>query len=100
MRGEQRHVRTQEAAGARRVYADTGWHCQLYARPTGACVRAGRGRRDAHFGFEREPRRRQRWIPVGRERMLSVEEGMLVEYDVPSRAPIGAVFLAVGESAC
>ena len=56
-------------------------------------------RGDEHFEFERKPRRQQQWIPVGNERMLSVEEGMLVEYDVPSRAPIGAVFLSVGEAA-
>ena len=35
-------------------------------------------------------------MPIGHDRMLSREEGMLVEYDVPSRAAIGAVFLSVG----
>ena len=61
---------------------------------------AGGSRGDEHFGFERRPRHQQRWISVGPQRILSIEEGMLVEYDVPSRAPIGAVFLSVGEPAC
>ena len=38
-------------------------------------------------------------MSVGHDRMLSLEEGMLVEYDVPSRAPIGAVFLSIGKPA-
>ena len=62
------------------------------------CFAAG-SRGDEHFAWEHKQRSQQRWMPVGHERMLSLEEGMLVEYDVPSRAPIGAVFLSIGKPA-
>ena len=54
------------------------------------------GKQKGHFSFERKQLNQQRWMPIGHDRMLSREEGMLVEYDVPSRAAIGAVFLSVG----
>ena len=56
-------------------------------------------RGDEHFAWEHKQRSQQRWMSVGHERMLSLEEGILVEYDVPSRAPIGAVFLSIGKPA-
>ena len=54
------------------------------------------GKQKGYFAFERQQLNQQRWMPIGHDRMLSREEGMLVEYDVPSRAAIGAVFLSVG----
>ncbi|CAK0785880.1 hypothetical protein CVIRNUC_009093 [Coccomyxa viridis] len=59
---------------------------------------ANGGKQKEHFAFERKQLGQQRWMPIGHDRMLSREEGMLVEYDVPSRAAIGAVFLSVGDN--
>jgi hypothetical protein len=60
-------------------------------------MRAGQEEEADHFAFEQQPRSLQRWMSVGHGRLLSLEEGMLVEYDVASRAPVGVVFLSVGE---
>ena len=63
------------------------------------------GRADEHFAWERPAdgangrRRERRWWQAGTGRALSLEDGLLVEYDLASRAPVGLVFLAVGEQA-
>lgn len=68
----------------------------LRGSPTKRRISCAGGREEEHFAFEHKQRSQQRWMDIGHERMLSLEEGMLVEYDVPSRAPIGAVFLSIG----
>ena len=68
----------------------------VYFLKTSVDVWTSGGKQKKHFTFERKQPNQQRWMPIGHNRMLSREEGMLVEYDVPSRAAIGAVFLSVG----
>lgn len=48
--------------------------------------------------FERpasSSQQQRRWMTVGQGRLLSLEDSMLVEYNVASRAPIGVVFLSI-----
>ncbi|BDA46759.1 probable 3',5'-cyclic adenosine monophosphate phosphodiesterase Cpd at N-terminal half [Coccomyxa sp. Obi] len=48
--------------------------------------------------FERpasSSQQQRRWMAVGQGRLLSLEDSMLVEYNVASRAPIGVVFLSI-----
>ena len=55
------------------------------------------------FAFERpasSSQQQQRWLAVGHGRLLSLEDSMLVEYNIASRAPIGVVFLSIGAFSC
>ncbi len=55
------------------------------------------------FAFERPAngaQQQRRWMAVGRGRLLSLEDSMLVEYNIASRAPVGVVFLSIGALCC
>lgn len=60
---------------------------------------AGNNGEQGTLVFERpasSSQQQRRWMAVGQGRLLSLEDSMLVEYEVASRAPIGVVFLTIG----
>ncbi|EIE19713.1 Metallo-dependent phosphatase [Coccomyxa subellipsoidea C-169] len=83
---------------------DEGWPLDRAAAANGAAGRsngfAGEDGDEGAFAFERPAngaQQQRRWMAVGRGRLLSLEDSMLVEYNIASRAPVGVVFLSIEE---